>query len=79
MRMGWVASSLALYVGARSIQLLSADPHSSTASSRLDTPAELNGLVRFAERPNLVSARVPARFERAIQILTTYQSARDHN
>jgi len=32
-----------------------------------DTPADLNGLVRFAERPNLVSARVPSRFERAIQ------------
>ena len=31
-----------------------------------DTPADLNGLVRFAERPNLVSARVPSRFERAI-------------
>ena len=36
MRMEWVASSLALYVGTRSIQLLSADPHSSTASSRLN-------------------------------------------
>jgi len=30
-----------------------------------DTPADLNGLVRFAERPNLVSARVPSSFERA--------------
>jgi len=30
-----VASSLALYVGTRSIQSLTADPHSSTASSRL--------------------------------------------
>jgi len=36
MRMEWVASSLALYVGTRSIQLLSADPHSSAASSRLN-------------------------------------------
>jgi len=36
MRMEWVASSLVLYVGTRSIQLLSADPHSSTASSRLN-------------------------------------------
>ena len=34
-RMEWVASSLPLYVGTRSIQLLSADPHSSAASSRL--------------------------------------------
>jgi len=36
MRMEWVASSLALYVGTRSIQSLSADPHSSTVSSRLN-------------------------------------------
>jgi len=55
-----------------SIHGLSADPHSSTASSRLDwtdpppSPADLNGLFRFAERPNLVSARVPSRFERAL-------------
>jgi len=33
-----------------------------------ETPADLNGLVRFAERPNLVSARVPSRFERALQV-----------
>jgi len=31
-----------------------------------ETPADLNGLVRFAERPNLVSARVPSRFEQAL-------------
>jgi len=34
--MEWVASSLALYIGTRSIQLLSADLHSSAASSRLN-------------------------------------------
>jgi hypothetical protein len=27
-----------------------------------DAPAELNGLLRFAERRNLVSARVPSHF-----------------
>jgi len=31
-----------------------------------DAPADLNGLVRFAERPNLVSARVPSHFERTL-------------
>jgi len=31
-------------------------------------PADLNGLVRFAERPNLVSAHVPSRFERAVTL-----------
>jgi len=36
MWMEWVASSLAVYVGTRSIQLLSADPHSLAASSRLN-------------------------------------------
>ena len=30
------------------------------------THANLNGLVRFAERPNLVSARVPSHFKRAL-------------
>ena len=31
-----------------------------------DSPADLNGLVRFPERPNLVSACVPSRFKRAL-------------
>jgi len=31
-----------------------------------DSPADLNGLVHFSERPNLVSARVPSRFKRAL-------------
>jgi hypothetical protein len=40
-----------------------ADAHTSAASSRLNwRPADLNGLVRFAERRNLFSARVPLHF-----------------
>ena len=31
-----------------------------------DTPTDLNGLIRFGERRNLVSARVPSRSARAI-------------
>ena len=31
-----------------------------------DAPANWNGLVRFAERPNLVSARVPSHFKRTL-------------
>ena len=31
-----------------------------------DAPADLNGLVRFAERRNLVSARVPSHFQRSL-------------
>ena len=49
------------------LYITTADGHTSAASSRLNwTPANLNGLVRFAERPNLVSARVPSRFKRAL-------------
>jgi len=29
-------------------------------------PADLNGLVRFADRQNLVSARVPSHFKRSL-------------
>jgi hypothetical protein len=33
---------------------------------RTDAPADLNGFVLFAERPNLVSARVPSHFKRSL-------------
>jgi len=33
-----------------------------------DAPTDLNGLVRFAERQNLVSARVPSHFKRSLQL-----------
>ena len=36
------------------------------AVNRTDAPTDLNGLVRFGERRNLVSARVPSRSARAI-------------
>jgi hypothetical protein len=40
------------------------DVHTSAASMRLnDAPADLHGLVRFAERGKPVSARVPTRFK----------------
>jgi len=44
--------------------ITTADAHTSAASSRLSwrPPADLNGLVRFAERRNLASGRVPSRF-----------------
>ena len=38
-----------------------------------DTPANLNWLVRFAERPNLVSARVLSRSERTILSTRTHR------
>jgi hypothetical protein len=36
------------------------------AVERTDAPVDSNGLVRFAERPNRVSARVPSRFKRSL-------------
>ena len=35
--------------------------------NRTDAPADLNGLVRFAERRNLVSAHVPSHFKSSLQ------------
>jgi hypothetical protein len=34
-----------------------------------DAPADLNGLVRFAERRNLVSARGPSHFKRSLLLV----------
>jgi len=42
-----------------------------------DAPADLNGLVRFAERQNLVSARVPSHFKRILQHATPSTSSRN--
>ena len=36
-----------------------------------DTPADLIGLVRFAERRNLVSVHVPSHFKRSLPIVET--------
>ena len=38
------------------------------AVDRTDAPTDLNGIVRFGERRNLVSARVPSRPARAIPL-----------
>ena len=73
--MEWVASSLALYVGTRSIQSLSALLDCQQSTELTPPPADLNGLVRFAERPNLVSTRVPSRFERAIPVMSKLRPA----
>jgi len=67
-RMQWVASTLHTTSEHGVYSITTALPHNSAASSRLNwrPPSDLNGLVRFAERPNLVSARVPSRFKRAV-------------
>ena len=56
--MEWVASSLASFIGTLELPVV----------DWTDPPADLNGLVRFAERPILVSARVPSRSDSAIPI-----------
>ena len=70
MRVEWVASSLHTTSERGVYSITTADAHTSAASSRLNwpTPADLKGLVRCAERPNPVSARVPSRFKRAVQV-----------
>jgi hypothetical protein len=53
--------------------ITTANAHTSAASSRMNwlppPPADLNGLVRFGERRNMVSACVPSRFKRTITYL----------
>jgi hypothetical protein len=64
-RMEWVASTLHTTSEHGLSSITTADAHTSAASSRLNwrPPADLNGLVRYAERRNLVSARVPSHFD----------------
>ena len=66
----WVASTLHTTSEHGVSSITTADAHTSAASSRLNwrPPADLNGIVRFAERENLVSARVPSHFKRSLLI-----------
>jgi hypothetical protein len=67
-RMEWVASTLHTTSQHGVSSITTADAHTPAASSRLNwrTPADLNGLVPFAERRNLVSAHVPSHFKRSL-------------
>jgi len=62
--MEWVASTLHTTSEHGVSSITTADAHTSAGqqSTELTPPADLNGLVRFAERRNLVSARVPSHF-----------------
>ena len=68
-RMEWVASTLHTTSEHGVSSITTPDAHTSVASSRLNwrPPADFNGLVRFAERRNLVSARVPSHFKRSLK------------
>ena len=67
-RMEWVSSTLHNTSEHGVSSITTADAHISAASSRLNWRplADLNGLFRFAERRNLVSARVPSHFNRPL-------------
>jgi len=62
--MEWVASTLHTTSEHGVSSITTADAHTSAANSRLNLrpPADLNGLVRFAESQILFSARVPSHF-----------------
>ena len=70
--MEWVASTLALL---RNVVYPALLPLMRTTRlsvvDRTDVPTDLNGLVLFGERRNLVSARVPSHIERSIPISVT--------
>jgi hypothetical protein len=69
-RMEWVAITLHTTSEHGVSSITTADAHTSAASSRLNwrPPADLNGLVRFADGRNLVSARVPSHFKRSLPV-----------
>jgi hypothetical protein len=68
-RMEWVASTLHNTSEHVVSSITTADAHTSAANSRLNwRPADLNGPVRFAERRNLVSARVSSRFKSSVTL-----------
>jgi len=69
--MEWVASTLHTTSenGVSSITTTDAAHLGCQQSTELTPPADLNGLLRFAERRNLVSARVPSHFNWPLQTL----------
>ena len=62
--MEWVASTLHTTSEHGVSSITTADAHTPRLSvvDRTDAPADLNGLVHFAKRRNLVYARVPSHF-----------------
>ena len=82
-RMEWVASTFHTTSEHGVSNITTAAAHTSAASSRLnwpqirtDAPADLNGLVHFAERRNLVSARVPSHFKCSLHIYRGFRETK---
>ena len=68
-QMQWVASILHTTSEHAVSSITTAYAHTLAASNRLNwrPPADLYGLVRFAERRNLISALVPSHFKRSLR------------
>jgi len=65
--MEWVAGTLHTTSEHGVSSITTADAHTSAVVvDWTDAPADLNGLVRFAEKRNLVSARVTSHFKRSL-------------
>jgi len=69
--MEWVASTLhnTSEHGVSSITTAYAHTSVGQKSTELTPAVDLNGLVRFAERQTLVSARVPSHFKRSLPVV----------
>ena len=76
-RMQWVVSTLHTTSEHGVSSITTADAHTSAASSRLNwrPTADLNGLVRFAGRRNMVSACVTSHFKRSLAVFSVNSSA----
>ena len=73
-RMEWVASTLHTTSEHGVSSITQADAHTSAASSQPNWHlANLNGLVLFAKRRNLFSARVPSHFKRSLTWSTFHE------
>ena len=74
-RMEWVASTLHTTSEHGVSSITTADAHTSAASSPLNwrPSADLNGLVPFAERRNMVSALVPSHFNWPVPTVFGYE------
>jgi hypothetical protein len=76
--MEWVASTLYTTSEHGVSSITNADGHTSLVDCT-DAPADLNGLVRFAERRNLVSARVPSHFKRSLLLVVRFNIRITHS
>jgi hypothetical protein len=67
-RMEWVANNLHT-TSERGVSSITMRTRRLSIGDWTDAPADLNGLVRFAERRNLVSGRVPSQFKRSLLVV----------